>query len=633
MQLGSSLRFVCLPFLLMAACVLGGCGSGAKQPVPTALPAPSFSPAGGSYSSTQSVAITDSNPAAATFYYTVNGAAPTTASSKYAGPITISTTTTLQAIATAPGYADSVIASATFTITPIAATPVFSLAGGTYTAPQSVTISDTTSGAVIYYTTDGSTPSAASTRYTGPIAVGSSITLNAVAVAPGYTNSAVASVSYILNLTALPTPSFTPAGGLYYATQSITLSDAAAAASIFYTTDGSAPSSSSNQYTGPITVDSSETIRAIAVESGFPNSAVATSTYTISLMTLQPGTVYWGADGHRDKGGPYFYIPLAEQSGESQIGDMRTVFGSSPIFYRAWDDLVHCGYCTNDLDTLQAAGVTPLISLITYPASDGPCDGIQPGFSSFADETSAYNWAHCTVSKIVTLYPPDTYWIVGNEWTGPDQGPILSQVTGDSNLAASWKNTPSYPLYLGAMAGAIAAIKENSMTAHIVGGANGGCGSLGFSVALGSDLASYNGRNLLWDYTNLHWGYDVAAGSGGYNNCGLPSNFNGGKNAYEILAAVGKPVFVDEIDVSNGYDASKDQAAGNNMTSVMADILAHSPATSTEQGVVAGLIYELYQDADIGQPDYFLFTYAGDPATTAAIAAQGTTVKQWIANH
>jgi Chitobiase/beta-hexosaminidase C-terminal domain/Bacterial Ig-like domain (group 3)/Beta-propeller repeat len=85
----------------------------------------------------------------------------------------------------------------------IAATPVFSPVGGTYTSSQQVAISDTTQGASIYYTTDGSVPAINSgTRlsYFQPVSVGKSQTLNAIAIAPGYSLSSVASAVYTINL-------------------------------------------------------------------------------------------------------------------------------------------------------------------------------------------------------------------------------------------------------------------------------------------------------------------------------------------------------------------------------------------------------------------------------------------------
>ncbi len=84
--------------------------------------------------------------------------------------------------------------------TPAAATPTFSPEGGTYTAAQSVTISTTTPGATIYYTADGSTPTTASTVYGGALTVAASRTLNAIATAPGYTDSAVGTASYVIHI-------------------------------------------------------------------------------------------------------------------------------------------------------------------------------------------------------------------------------------------------------------------------------------------------------------------------------------------------------------------------------------------------------------------------------------------------
>lgn len=64
------------------------------------------------------------------------------------------------------------------------ASPTFSPTGGTYSSCQSVTISDTTGGALIFYTTDGTAPNLASTRYTTPISVCSGQTLKAMAAVP-----------------------------------------------------------------------------------------------------------------------------------------------------------------------------------------------------------------------------------------------------------------------------------------------------------------------------------------------------------------------------------------------------------------------------------------------------------------
>jgi hypothetical protein len=84
------------------------------------------------------------------------------------------------------------------------AAPTFSLAGGTYTSAQSVALSDATSGATIYYTTDGTTPTTSSAKYTGAITVSSTETVQAIAVATGAANSAVASAAYTISAPAPP---------------------------------------------------------------------------------------------------------------------------------------------------------------------------------------------------------------------------------------------------------------------------------------------------------------------------------------------------------------------------------------------------------------------------------------------
>jgi trimeric autotransporter adhesin len=81
---------------------------------------------------------------------------------------------------------------------PMTATPAFSPPGGTYTVAQTVTINDATPGAILYCTTDGSTPTYTSPPCSEPIAVKSMATLKAVALAPNYLPSVAASASYTI---------------------------------------------------------------------------------------------------------------------------------------------------------------------------------------------------------------------------------------------------------------------------------------------------------------------------------------------------------------------------------------------------------------------------------------------------
>lgn len=252
----------------------------------TRVAPPSFSEPGGSYTSIQSVAISDVTPGA-WIYYTTNGATPTTLSTPYFGPIEIAATTTVRAIALAPGLTQSLVSSATYTITlPLAATPAFSPVAGTYNAPQLVSILDSTADSAIYYTTDGTTPTVFSTPYIGPFNVSTSETVKAIAVAYGYRNSAVATAVYRM---VTPAPVVTPPGGSYMTPQTVMMADPLAGATIYYTLDGSTPvPGSSPAYAAPMTFSTTTTVKAIAAYAGFQNSSVVSRTYTINLTVAKP---------------------------------------------------------------------------------------------------------------------------------------------------------------------------------------------------------------------------------------------------------------------------------------------------------------------------------------------------------
>jgi hypothetical protein len=209
----------------------------------------------------------------------------------------------------------------TVTGTTVAA-PVFSPPAGSYAAKTAlpVVLSTPTANndtATFYYTTNGTTPTTASKKYVGvacsnpgpscnsnssagsitPITVSKSQTLKAIAVVPGYSGtSAVSTAAYTIGTGKLAdTPVFSPAAGTYSTPQTVYLSDmtdgSSAGNTIYYTTNGSTPTTASTIFsnppccvasTGPIVVNATTTIKAIAAASGFTNSAVATATYTIN---------------------------------------------------------------------------------------------------------------------------------------------------------------------------------------------------------------------------------------------------------------------------------------------------------------------------------------------------------------
>ncbi|MEO6804458.1 MAG: chitobiase/beta-hexosaminidase C-terminal domain-containing protein [Granulicella sp.] len=115
----------------------------------------------------------------------------------YAGAITIGQSQTVRAIAIATNYNNSAVTIATYSIA--ASAPVFSLASGSYPVGQTLTITDSTPGAAIYYTVDGAMPTAGSTLYSRPVTIGQSQTVRAIAVAANYSNSTVTSATYVFS--------------------------------------------------------------------------------------------------------------------------------------------------------------------------------------------------------------------------------------------------------------------------------------------------------------------------------------------------------------------------------------------------------------------------------------------------
>ena len=184
---------------LAAVLALGlfSCSNGIAYPVMETVASPAFSVESGAVNSGTSVTITCATEGAK-IYYTTDGNEPTALSTEYADAISVTAAVTLKAIAVKSGMIDSAVASASYTIKGTVASPEFSVESGAVNSGTEVTITCATEGSKIYYTTDGSEPTASSTEYTAAISVTAAVTLKAIAVKSGMIDSAVASVSYTI---------------------------------------------------------------------------------------------------------------------------------------------------------------------------------------------------------------------------------------------------------------------------------------------------------------------------------------------------------------------------------------------------------------------------------------------------
>jgi hypothetical protein len=173
----------------------------ATYTIPGKVATPYTTPPAGTYATSQTVGITTATDGA-DIYYTLDGSAPTSMDgTPYVGPILIDRTTNLRAIAYKNGQTESNVMNVTFTIGVKVATPVFSIAAGTYAQSQSVVISTTTPGAEIRYTTNGANPTQTyGALYAGPVTVSKTQTLKAIAYAPGKLDSNIATAAYVIAL-------------------------------------------------------------------------------------------------------------------------------------------------------------------------------------------------------------------------------------------------------------------------------------------------------------------------------------------------------------------------------------------------------------------------------------------------
>src|SRR2546427_2500718 len=226
-------------------------------------PTASASPAGATYTSAQSVTLAASEPA--TIYYTKDGTTPTTSSAVYSSPISIGTSTTLKFYAKDTAGNIGTVVTQVYTIDTTPPTASASPAGGTYTSAQSVTLT-ASAPSTVYYTKDGTTPTTSSTNGSSPVTISISSNSTMKFFATDGLRNTRPTVTHVYIINPPPTASASPAGGTYTSAQSVTLA-ASEPATIYYTTDGTTPTTSSTNGPSPvagITINNNSTLKIFA---------------------------------------------------------------------------------------------------------------------------------------------------------------------------------------------------------------------------------------------------------------------------------------------------------------------------------------------------------------------------------
>jgi hypothetical protein len=277
---------------------------------PSGVKAPTITPNGGSFGGSVSVSLA-TDTGGATIYYTTDGSSPTESSLKYSGPITIATDALLKAKAFKKNFDPSAEASAWFSkisnfdftlansgnVSAVAGSSVANTINATLasgnTQSVSLTVSGLPSGATGTFSAAACSPTCSSTLTISTSAAtptGTS-TITVSASGSSVTKSTTFSLTVSAPVTAtVATPIITPNGGTFISSVSVTIATVTSGASIYYTTDGSAPTQSSLLYSGAMALTKSATLRAKAFKSGYNPSAEASATFQSDLVA------YWKFD-------------------------------------------------------------------------------------------------------------------------------------------------------------------------------------------------------------------------------------------------------------------------------------------------------------------------------------------------
>lgn len=240
---------------------------------------PVFTPASGFITNGTEITMFCASPGA-TIFYTTNGITPTTNSAIYTSPITIEGNTTVKAFGFRDGHGPSPIRSTLYALETVAAV-IFSPSAGPITNGTSVSMHTSTEGASIYFTLDGSTPTTNSSPYLEPIVLRKNTVVNARAFKFNFNPSPVTSVSF--EYPKLPPLTFTPSGGPITNGTPVSIASDEPGVTIFYTVDGSMPTTNSSVYSAPVVLSGNVTLSAVSVKEERTDSAIQSVYYPLVI--------------------------------------------------------------------------------------------------------------------------------------------------------------------------------------------------------------------------------------------------------------------------------------------------------------------------------------------------------------
>ena len=346
----------------------------------------------------------------ATIYYTTDGSTPDEKAQKYEAPFTVEHNCLVKAIGIRKGHINSAVAQLSvnwFKVADVVIVPVGTM----------VVITTATKGAEIHYTSDGSTPTAESELYTEPLSFDHDVTVKAIGIKANWNDSKVTSYEYKVAALTVATPTFALENNV------LTITTATEGAAIYYTTDGSEPTTESTLYTAPITLTGNCMVKAFAVKEGRYDSPiaeypvnwfkVADVVFSVSGLQLAMATETEGATIRYTTDGT---LPSAEVGTEytapievASLGDdctvqafaMKANFSQSEVTVFEYHR-VNYVTATPSIDFHEADSTVTISCATEGAAIHYTLDGSEPTVESPA-YTSPFNpMRNCTVKAIAT---------------------------------------------------------------------------------------------------------------------------------------------------------------------------------------------------------------------------------------